>query len=193
MKPIVSLLTMIKERSTMDFLLGNSIWVYIAIFLGKIIEVTISTLRMVLINRGEKIKGSIIAFVDVLLWLLITGSVLSNFGNNILKIIVFALAFALGNYFGSWLESKIAFGISSIQVIMNDSELVSILLTALRASSFAVTVIDGQGKDGKRKLLVIHIKRKNIPKAVKIVNDVTQDCIITVNDVKTIRGGFIKK
>jgi uncharacterized protein YebE (UPF0316 family) len=125
----------------MDFLLGNGIWVYVAIFIGKIIEVSISTLRMVLINRGEKIKGSIIAFV----------------GNNILKIVVFALAFALGNYFGSWLESKIAFGISSIQVIMNDSELVSILLTALRSNSFAVTVINGQGKDGIRKLLVNHI------------------------------------
>lgn len=177
----------------MEFLLGNSIWVYVIIFTGKIIEVSVATLRMVLINRGEKLKGSIIAFFDVLLWLLITGSVLSGFGSNILKIIVFALAFAIGNYLGSWLESKLAFGISSIQLIMNDNEIVNELLKVLRSNSFAVTVIDGQGKDGGRKLLLIHIKRKNIPKAIRIVHEMSKDAIITVNDVKAIRGGFIRK
>ncbi len=177
----------------MEFLLGNSIWVYILIFVGKIVEVSIATLRMVLINRGEKLLGSIIAFFDVLLWLLITGTVLAGFGDSILKIVVFALAFAIGNYMGSWLESKLAFGLSSIQLIMNDCEIVNELLTQLRSNSFAVTVIDGQGKDGGRKLLLIHLKRKNIPKAIKIVNDISRDCTITVNDVKTIRGGFIRK
>jgi len=177
----------------MEFLLGNSIWVYIIIFAGKIIEVSVATLRMVLINRGEKLMGSIIAIFDALLWLLITGSVIAGFGNNMLKIIVFAVAYAIGNYLGSWLESKLAFGISSIQLIMSDNEIVTELLKTLRSNSFAVTVIDGQGKDGGRKLLLIHIKRKNIPKAVKIVQDMAKDCIITVNDVKAIRGGFIRK
>ena len=177
----------------MDFLLGNSIWVYIIIFVGKIFEVSVATLRMVLINRGEKLLGSIIAFFDVLLWLLITGTVLAGFGDSILKIVVFALAFAIGNYLGSWLETKLAFGVSSIQLILNDSEVVDELLANLRSNSFAVTVIDGQGKDGGRKLLLIHLKRKNIPKAIKIVNDTTKDCTITVNDVKAIRGGFIRK
>ena len=96
----------------MDFLMnGDNIWVYFVIFFGKILEVTISTLRLVLINRGERVKGSLLAFFDVLTWLLITGSVLSDFGDNIAKIIVFCLAFAVGNYMGSWLESKLAFGI----------------------------------------------------------------------------------
>ena len=41
---------------------------------------------------------------------------------------------------------------------MNESKSVNILLEELRANSFAVTVIDGQGKDRKRKLLIIHTK-----------------------------------
>lgn len=177
----------------MEFLLGNSVWVYLIIFFGKIAEVAVSTLRMVLINRGERVKGSILAFFDILLWLLITGSVLSGFGDNFAKIIVFALAFAAGNFLGSWLETKLAFGISSIQIIMNESDIVNIMLENLRANSFAVTSIDGQGKDGNRKLLIIHIKRKRIPQAVKIINDISPDCVIAVNDVKAIRGGYLKK
>ncbi len=178
----------------MDFLMnGDNIWVYFVIFFGKILEVTISTLRLVLINRGERVKGSLLAFFDVLTWLLITGSVLSDFGDNIVKIIVFCLAFAVGNYMGSWLEAKLAFGISSINAILNDSEIVDVLLEALRGNSFAVTAIDGQGKDGKRKLLIIHLKRKRIPQAVKIINDIASDTVISINDVKSIRGGYLKK
>ena len=177
----------------MDILLGDGFWVYVVIFLAKILEVAVSTLRMVLINRGEKVKGSILAFFDVLIWLFITGSVLSEFGDNILKILVFAVAFAVGNYMGSWLENKLAFGISSIQVIMKDSSTVIIMLENLRKDSFAVTVVDGQGKDGNRKLLIIHVKRKRIGEAVKIVNSTSSDCVIAINDVETIRGAYLKK
>ena len=152
---------------------------------------SISTLRIVLINRGDRIKGSILAFFDVLIWLTITGSVLSSFGDNKLKIVVFAFAFALGNFFGSWLDSKLAFGMSSINVIINEDAIVDVILKNLRNNSFAVTVIDGQGKDGKRKLLIINVKRKYLPKAIKIVTDITSDCFISVNDVSAMRGGFV--
>ena len=63
----------------MDFLMGNSIWVYLFIFFGKILEVSVSTVRLVLINRGERTKGAILAFFDILLWVLITGTVLAGF------------------------------------------------------------------------------------------------------------------
>ncbi len=177
----------------MDFLLGNSVWVYFVIFFGKLLEVSISTLRIVLINRGDRIKGSILAFFDVLIWLTITGSVLSSFGDNKLKIVVFAFAFALGNFFGSWLDSKLAFGMSSINVIINEDAIVDVILKNLRNNSFAVTVIDGQGKDGKRKLLIINVKRKYLSKAIKIVTDITSDCFISINDVSAMRGGFVRR
>lgn len=178
----------------MDILTSDGIWIYFIIFFGKILEVSVSTLRLVLINRGERIKGSILALLDVFLWLTITGSVLADFGNSIPKIIVFCLAFAIGNYFGSWLDTKLAFGISSVQIILEDTDIVNLLLERLRANSFAVTAVNGQGKDGKRKLLIIHIKRKRIPQAVKIINDVTENrCVIAINDVKSIRGAYLKK
>ena len=40
-----------------DFLTGDSVWVYLMIFFGKILEVTVSTLRLVMINRGERLQG----------------------------------------------------------------------------------------------------------------------------------------
>lgn len=176
----------------MDFITGSSVWVYLFIFFGKIIEVTIATVRMVLINRGEKLLGSFIAFFEILLWIFITGTVLIGFTEDFVKIVVFALAFAVGNYLGSWLESKVAVGLSSIQVIVPDKCLDK-LLSILRENNFGVTVLNGEGKDGKRNILFIHLKRKRINSCIRLIQENIDKCVITVNDVKSIYGGFIRK
>jgi uncharacterized protein YebE (UPF0316 family) len=106
---------------------------------------------------------------------------------------VFALAFALGNYIGAWLESKLAFGLCSINVIVSETDKAEQLAQTLRSNSFAVTVLDGQGKDGQREILVLHLKRKRIPAAVAIIKKQLKNPMITINDVRIVKGGFIKK
>ena len=177
----------------MEFLSHPSIWVYLFIFFGKIIEVTVSTVRMVLINRGERLKGSITGFFEVSLWLMVTGTVLVGFQEDILRCFVFALAFAMGNYVGSWTESKLAFGLCSVQVIVSKDNGANDLAKELRNNNFAVTVLEGEGKHGKRELLVLHLKRKRIPSAVAIIKKNLKDAVITINDVRMVNGGYIKK
>lgn len=182
----------------MDFLHQPSIWIYLFIFFGKILEVTVATVRLVLINRGERLKGAVIAFFEVILWLVVTGTVLVGFQQDIWRCVVFALAFALGNYLGSWLESKLAFGLCSIQVIVSQDNVAhentaQTLAQTLRHENFAVTILEGKGKLGKRDILLLHLKRKRIPRAVSIIKENLENAVITVNDVKVIRGGYIKK
>ncbi len=177
----------------MEFLTHPSIGMYLFIFFGKILEVAVSTVRIMLINRGERLKGSFIAFFEVSLWLFITGTVLVGFQEDILRCGVFALAFALGNYVGAWIESKLAFGLCSINVIVSEAEKAQQLAQTLRGQNFAVTVLDGQGKDGQREILVLHLKRKRIPVAMAIVKKQLDNPMITINDVRIVNGGYIKK
>ena len=60
----------------MDFLFSQSIIVYFIIFFGKLIEVAVTVVRIVLINRGERVKGTFIAFIESALWLSVTGIVI---------------------------------------------------------------------------------------------------------------------
>lgn len=177
----------------MDFLLTDGIWIYLFIFFGKILEVSLSILRLVLVNRGEKLKGSIIAIFDITLWILITGTVLQGFQEDILKVIVFAVAYAIGNYMGAWLDEKLAFGTSSIQVIVPEGEESTKLAEILRENKYAVTILEGQGKDGLRNIMYLHLSRKRIPKAAEIIKSVVEDAVIIVNDVKSVRGGYFMK
>ncbi len=177
----------------MDFLLGSSIFVYLFIFFGKILEVSVSTVRLVLINRGERTKGSILAFFDILLWVLITGTVLAGFQSDWIRLVVFAAAFAIGNFVGSWIEDKLAFGLSSLQIIVPECEETQSVTSMLRACGFAVTVLHGEGKDGERKILMLHLKRRKIRDAVRIVKTHLSGAMIVVNDARNIFGGYIRK
>lgn len=178
----------------MDFLLNLSGPVlYIVIFCAKIVEVTISTIRLVYINKGEKVKGAILAFIEILIWLVVVSSVLTNIAQDPIKIFVYAAAFSLGNYIGITIESKIAVGLASIQVVVN-GESGEAMAEILRNQGFGVTIIDGRGiNDSKKNLLFVQLKRKRIPEAVKLVQQNNPEAYITVNDIKSMVGGFVKK
>ena len=178
----------------MDFISGNSIGVYLFIFFGKILEVTIATIRNVLINRGERNKGALIAILEVIIWVVITGTVLNDFTEDILKVVFFCLAFAIGNYLGSLLEAKLALGLSTIQVICKDLDACEVLTETLRSNGIAVTLMDGEGKESApRKIMIIHLKRNQIKKTIALIRSITKDSVIAVSDLKVINGGFIKK
>jgi uncharacterized protein YebE (UPF0316 family) len=177
----------------MDFFKHPSVWLYLFIFFGKIIEVAVSTVRLVLINRGERVKGAVAGFFEISLWIVVTGTVLVGFQEDLIRCVIFAFAFALGNYVGSWLEGKLAFGLCSIQVIVNKDECAECVVQELRNNGFGVTMMEGEGKAGKREILLLHLKRKRIPAAISLIKSRLENAVITVNDVRVINGGFIKK
>lgn len=178
----------------MDFLLSLSgPALYIIIFIAKTIEVTISTIRLVYVNKGERVKGALLGFIEILIWILVVSSVLTNITDDPFKIIAYAAGFSLGNYMGVSIETKIAVGLSSIQVVINEED-GDVMARILRDHEFGVTIIDGKGKnDSKKDLLFIQLKRKRIPAAIKLIREIDPNAYISVNDVKSIVGGFIKK
>ncbi len=175
------------------FAKGSTIWVYLFIFFGKILEVSFGTLRIVLINRGERTVGSLIAIVEITLWLLIASSVLTGFKDDFLKGIVYALAFACGNYIGSWLDELFAFGLSSMQVVLPDLASAKEAEACLRAKGFGVTAVDVHGRDNDHSMLIMTMQRKRLPEALAILEDQCNGAVVTVTDIKTQRGGYLER
>lgn len=178
----------------MDFLLNLSgPALYIIIFIAKTIEVSIATIRLVYVNKGERVKGAILGFVEILIWILVVSSVLTNITDDPFKIFAYAAGFSLGNYLGVSIESKIAVGLASIQVVVNEED-GDTMANILRDHEYGVTIIDGKGKDDSKKdLLFIQLKRKKIQSAIKLIKEIDPNAYISINDVKSIVGGFIKK
>lgn len=175
-----------------DFGQGSTIWVYMFIFFGKIAEVAVSTVRLVLINRGERVTGSLIAFVEILLWLMVTGSVLVGYQEDPWKVVVFCVAFSVGNFLGSWLEERLAFGLCSVQAIVMTEDEAYELAKVLRAHGFGVTEFGVQGLDDKHHMLLTTIKRKLQSEVLSLIQNAAPNAMVTVSDVKTQRGGYLR-
>ena len=177
----------------MDFFMSlEGPLLYFIIFFAKIIEVSISTVRLVYINKGEKVKGAVLGFIEILIWLVVVSSVLHNITEDPIKVFIYATAFSLGNFFGVTIESKIAVGLSSIQVVVNQKD-GEILADILREQGYGVTIIEGKGKnDSIKNLLFIQLKRKKIPEATRLIKEHNPEAFITVNEIKNMFGGYIK-
>lgn len=102
--------------------------IYIIIFLSKIFENALSTLRLIVVASGKKIFGAILLLCTTLIWLLVTGIVIIDVNKDPFKIIVFSLGSLIGSYLGSLLEEKIAIGNNLIAYkCNNDDELATLL------------------------------------------------------------------
>lgn len=180
-------------QSIETFAMGSTVWVYLFIFFGKILEVSFGTLRIVLINRGERTIGSLIAVLEISLWLIVASSVLVGFKTDFLKGIVYALAFACGNYIGSWLDELFAFGLSSMQVVLPDLASAKEAEACLREKGFGLTTLDVHGRDDDRSMLIMTMQRKRLPQAIAILEQHCNGAVVTVSDIKVQRGGYLER
>ena len=162
---------------------------YAIILFAKIIEVTLATTRIVLITKGERFKGAIIGFVEVIIWVIVITTVLTDITEDPIKVVVYALGFSLGNFFGSWLEEKIGIGTARIEIIVME-EHGQELAEKIREHGFAVTLIHGEGMNFSRNVLIAHIKRKRIKEFIDVAKNLQQNAVITITEEKSVYGGY---
>lgn len=166
---------------------------YMFIFFAKIIEVSLMTIRTVLITRGEKFYGSLIGFVEVSIWLYVIGKVLVNIDKDPVKMVVYALGFTCGNYIGCILEEKLALGIVTINLISSEEDGKK-LAELLREQQVGVTVVEAEGLKEDKKMLIAHVKRKRKNEILRIIENSDIKAVISIVDTKTVYGGYgIKK
>ena len=162
---------------------------YLLIFLAKMIEVTLATVRIVLITKGEKLKGSIIGFFEVIIWIILVSTILTDISSDPYKVIFYSFGFAFGNYVGSIVENKLGYGTVRIESIVKEDDAIQ-LVEALRNKGFAVTVVHGEGMNLNRKVLIMHLKRKRTNEVIKLIKELQGNVVITITQVKPVYGGY---
>lgn len=167
--------------------IGN-IATYILIFLAKLIENALGTLRLIIVANGKKHTGAILAFIIALIWVIALGVVVVDINNDWIKILVFAFGTYVGSYLGSTLEEKIAIG-NNLLIIISNNSLGPVIVKKLRNKNFAVTVLEGDGKDSTKYILMILVSRKKQDEIVKYVKEIDNDAMIMCESADTIMGG----
>ena len=165
--------------------------IYILIFLAKLLEVAIATVRMVLTARGNRLAASLLAAAEITIWIIVTSTVLLGLAEDPLRAVAFGLAFVVGIYLGIIVEEKLALGLAQIECIAGFDE-AKIVTGQLRNLGYGVTTFDCGGLDGKKLSIVLKVHRKDIPKVMRILGEHSQ-LFVTVTDIRKLSMGKIAR
>ena len=158
-------------------------YVPLFIFFARILDVSVGTLRIILVSKGYKAKASLLGFIEVLIWIIIVVQIFQNL-DNWMNYVAFAGGFAAGNYIGMYIEEKMKIGIQMFRIIVNRES--RELIEELKNADFRVTTIDGKGIYGSVKVLFTIAKRKRWHELSEIVNEFAPNAFYTVEDVKHV-------
>jgi uncharacterized protein YebE (UPF0316 family) len=172
----------------MEQILTMSVWTSAAlIFILRVGDMTLDTLRVLVVMRGKKGIAWVLGFFQALIFVLAIGSVLRDLDNP-LNILGYAAGFATGNVIGMLIEERLAIG--HVQLSIISSRRGSAIAELMRQEGYAITEISARGKDGVVALLNCSVLRKNVEKVQRIVNEADESAFITVEDVRPVRRGF---
>ncbi len=158
-------------------------WVLIpiVIFFSRVADVTIGTLRIVFVSKGWKRVAPLLGFFEVLIWIVAMSQIL-KYANNWPSYLAWAGGFAVGNYIGLWIEEQLAIGNLLMRVITPKPALE--LVQLLREAGFGVTRVDAQGAQGDVNLIFTLVQRRDLPEAIRIVQNFHPQAFYTVEDVR---------
>jgi uncharacterized protein YebE (UPF0316 family) len=160
----------------------------LAIFFAKLTDVSMGTMRQILIVRGRRGVASISAFFEIMIWILAVSRVITNW--EIYSMFAYALGFASGNFLGSYIEEKIALGYMFAYIVPKKN--VKELAQVLRSAGFGVTLIHGIGLKGPQPVYNVLFRRRDTRRLVNIIKKHDKSAFFTLMDVRSERGGYIR-
>lgn len=172
----------------MENLLSIDVWLSAGlIFALRVLDMTLDTLRVLVVMRGRKGIAWVLGFMQALIFVLAISSVLKGLDNP-LNILGYAAGFATGNVVGILIEGRLAIGHVHLSIV--SPRWGSAITERLRSEGYAVTEVPARGRDGTVSLLSCSVLRKHVNQIHKVVNEIDSEAFITAEDVRPVRRGF---
>lgn len=163
------------------FLLETLWFLPLLIFLSRIIDVGLGTIRVLFISKGYKVIAPLIGFVEISVWLLAARQIFGDLGNW-LSILAYALGFSAGTFVGIVIEERLRLGKVVVRVIARDKN--DEMLSELNKIGKAVTVTDGEGPRGKVKIIFTVIRKEELESVIDVIKRTNPQAFYTIADVR---------
>lgn len=144
-------------------------------------------MRMLLIVRGRRLLAPLIGFFEILIWVTAIGIVVQHLDSP-LHVVGYAAGFATGNYLGLRLEERLALGLATIRTVVRTGG--AELAAEMRDQGFAVTEMPGKGRDGAVEVLYSVTPRRNVGRALALIDHGAPDSFVVVDEPRLVRRGW---
>lgn len=159
----------------------------VVIFFGRICDVTLGTLRIIFVSKGEKKKAPIVGFFEVFIWVVVISQVFAN-ASSWISYVAYAAGYATGNYVGILVENKIAFGYQLLRVYTKQGG--RELAQLLNKNGFGSTLIRGEGAVAEVDIIDTVISRKSQKRVISIIDSFDPNAFYLIEDIRSKEKGI---
>lgn len=157
------------------------------IFLARIIDVTLGTLRIIFISRGKKLYAPMLGFVETFIWIVAVSQVVRNITGDMWAYAAYAAGFASGTAVGMLIEDRLAIGVLNVRTIL--PEKATTLVECLSKAGYGVTCVPGEGVHGPVTVIYTTIKRKKLAEVVGIIHQFYPHAFLSVEELRSTQEG----
>jgi len=176
------------------FLISPEIYTWvilpILIFVARIGDVSMETIRVIYISKGIKYLAPFIAFFEIVIWLLAMEVVMSDL-TNIANFFAFAFGFATGTFVGLVIEEKLSIGMVILRIITTEESNEEIL-SFMQSENIGVTCMDARGARGKVKMILSLVNRTDVPRITGYIRTTNPHAFFSIEDVRYVNEGVFK-
>lgn len=160
------------------------------IFVLRVVGNMFTTLRLVMIVRGQKVFSAALGVMESLVFAVALGSVVSNL-DNVWNLAAYSAGYAVGGYLGMTLEERLIQRFISIQAV--SMRRAHDIACAIREAGFGATESWGEGAEGHHGMVTIVVGHQLVQAVVKIVEEVDPKAFITTSELRGIAHGYFRR
>jgi uncharacterized protein YebE (UPF0316 family) len=160
------------------------------IFVLRVVGNMFTTLRLILIVRGQKLLSSIFAVLESLIFAVALGSVVSNL-DNIPNLISYGVGYAVGGYLGVTLEQHFIQRFIAIQII--SPTYAHDIALAVREAGYGATESWGLGGGGQVGSVTVVVGHQQVKDVNKIVQRIDPNAFVMIEELRGISHGYFRR
>lgn len=171
----------------MGFDIFSWVIVPLLIFIARVMDVSLGTLRFIFLSKGYRRLAPLLGFLEVLIWVIAVREVLLNL-RNIACFLAYGAGFAAGNYVGMWLEEKLSIGMVLLRVVIRNSY--GVFTEFMKENNYGYTMVDGEGTVERVKILFSVLKRKNLNHVLETLSRTNPRAFYTIETIRSVGEGI---
>ncbi len=158
----------------------------LGIFLARIADVSMGTVRILVGFRGYRLLAAAIGFCEAAIWVVAASKVIQHLDAWYL-VVAYAGGFAAGNYLGLTLERRLAVGRELARIISYRPD--SALAQELTRRGWPVVELHGTRRNHEPvEVMYVVAARRRMPELLALVRQFDPEALYTITDVKSCHG-----
>lgn len=150
------------------------------IFLARILDVSINTVRIIYVLGGRKLTSTLLGFFESFIWLMAIRQIFEHL-DNWMCYVAYPAGFAAGIFVGMIIEEKIAYGKVIVRIITRKD--IHPLLEYLNKEYHRYTYVKAEGPDGLENLVFTVLQREKLEQLLATLKEIVPTAFYTVEKV----------